>query len=255
MEENKIEQSFQMSQNLVKKTDKIQTVKAYSSLGQAIANDDAYSLKYYLEETKKADGIKDYLIVEEHKPFCVLDELLWHCVKFEENKNIVEIVNILVDYGANLNCKDLGGTTFAMNCAYANNVKLLNLLFEKNLINLDEEDYGFHDIAYYAVQQDGVEVLGRLMDMGYNPEKQDLLGRTVFHFAAGIPAEKCIDLLIERKVNPTIKDYSNENAFPSQIIPSGEDFDDLYEKIEQYTLDWENGLVSKDSKKTVFKIK
>ncbi len=219
-----------------------QKVKRYSSLGQIVREGDLEALHFYIDKFKQNNDFDALLSQRENHIFSQMDELLWHASEFKDNEKALDVVEALVSYGANPNMKDKSGITLFMKAAEDNNVALMDLLVNKFNINLNEEDYGFHDVAYHITQKDSVEALEFIVKLGYDVDKQDIYGRTVLHLAAGVPAEKCVDKLIEINANPLIKDKGTEHAIASQYVPNGDDWDELFEKLESYAMDYQKKL-------------
>lgn len=246
--------------------------KEYDSLGAILKKADFELLLEKLEEYKKTDDIQILTEVTKGYHYSIADELLFHLPRFafnkEENKlhpKSLEVVDKLLEYGANPNCSFSNGvTSFLLSCTVNDSEIVRRMLenpykkedifkgvMEYKKADLNQGDGRGHKGLYYATMAEAFDVMDCLVrDYGVDINNQYFLSdnKTVLHIACqnianeinvdpdglrfienfDIVKDRSIDKLIELGADPTIKD--DYEAIPEELVPT---FDpDVFEKDE-----------------------
>jgi len=108
-----------------------------------------------------------------------------------------EVVELLVDKGANLDAQDKLGWTALQRAADNGHGEVVKLLVEKGA-NLEAQDTYGRTALHLAAQGGHGEVVKLLVEKGANLEAQDTYGRTALHLAAQGGHGEVVKLLVEK---------------------------------------------------------
>jgi ankyrin repeat protein len=120
-----------------------------------------------------------------------------------------EIVELLIQAGANLNSQDLGGKTALYLAVEQNHVKITSLLIQAGA-NVNTQVYGASPL-YVAVSKNNIEIVGLLVKAGAELDLQeDIYKDTALHMAVLKGHIEIVEELLKTKANPNIRDESGE---------------------------------------------
>lgn len=206
--------------------------KSYSGLGAMVKAGDYDVLKDWLEENK--DGkLKEFLEIPQGYSLCQMDILLCESPKYHENERNIDIIKLLIQYGANIHCSDKNGITPLMFSASANDIEAMKVLIEAGS-EIDRGDGASNRVLYHAVMgeaEDAIEYI--VKDLGVDMNKpHPLTTETVLHNACYEAKEKSVYKLMELGVDPTIETEDGDLA--GEFIPDGDDWNEMFEKMQEY---------------------
>jgi ankyrin repeat protein len=128
------------------------------------------------------------------------------------NKGRKEIVEILLQAGANPDIPHFCGSTALMDVAKEGDVEMVEILL-KAKANPDIQDT-FDDTALiFAVENNHKETVDILLKAKANPDIQDHSGGTALMLAARNGDKELVEVLLQAKANPDIRDHSGRTAF------------------------------------------
>lgn len=206
--------------------------KSYNGLGSMIKAGDYDALKDWLEENK--DGkLKEFLEKAPGYQLCQMDILLCESPKYHENERNCDIIQLLIDYGASVDCCDTNGVTPLMFAASANDVEAMKVLVAAGS-EIDRGDGGSNRVLYHAVMGEAEDAIAFIVnDLGVDMNKpHPLTTETVLHNACYGAKEKSVYKLMELGVDPTIETEDGDLA--GDFIPDGEDWNEMFEKTQAY---------------------
>lgn len=215
----------------------------HSTLGSILKSRDLPQLIKALKESEEDGSLKDYQLNKEGLPND-LDSLLFNLPKFilkldkESDTKYLregaeELIDVLLEYGANPNASFNNSVTpFMLACEMPNILLAKKMLDNKlNPAQLEQGDGNGNRPLLYATLAEATDVMEYLVkECKVNLDFQYVLSnqQTVFHYACGQAKEKSIDKLIELGANPLIRD--NFENFPAELIPAYDE--DLHEEGE-----------------------
>jgi len=163
-----------------------------------------------------------------------IDSLLFYSMNYKSER-MVDILTLLLNFGADPNVTNQNGTTLLMSAAEANNEEAIKVLLNSKDIDLKKLDAtGFSMATHYAVRANAVQAFQALIDAGMDAHYVcPLHGKNYLHIAAAEGNTEMCDLLISLKVDPTLEE-SIDNSLASELVPSDESFAPLFDKIEEY---------------------
>ena len=204
----------------------------FKSVGEMIKAGDYEALKNNLESRndKQLDALKEI----GNSGLRDIDALLFYAMDYKADR-MMDILEILVSYGANPNVIGANQLTVLMKASSANNVAAINFLTAQPDINLEARDAGgFLSAAHYAVKSNAVQAFYRLVEAGVDPHYVDpISGKNYLHYAAYECHAEMVDALIGLKIDPTLED-AIDNAIPSEMVQEGEEFEPIFDKLEEY---------------------
>ncbi len=204
----------------------------YKSVGEMIKAGDYEALKNNLESRND----KQLAALEEigNSGLRDIDALLFYAMDYKADR-MMDVLELLVTYGANPNVIGANQITVLMKASAANNVAAIDFLTSQPNINLNARDAGgFLSAAHYAVQNNAVEAFNKLVEAGVDPHYVDpISGKNYLHYAAYECHAEMVDALIALNVDPTLED-AVDNALPSEMVQEGEEFAPIFDKIEEY---------------------
>lgn len=252
------------------------TDKQYNSLGQIIKAQDFKTLYEKLISFKDTEDFEVITEIVKGNPTSIVDDLLFFMPGYVYDKTqqlnpyVNEVVDILLEYGANPNAVYKNGVTPFLMFSSINNVELLKKLinnpFKKRIPgkeklleykgNVNQADGRGCKPIFYAALTESVDVMEFLVkECGVNLNEKNIFlkDKTILHFLAeSISTEAviengglnyldnfevvkmaAIDKAISLGADPTITNY--EGLTPEELIPSQE----LYpnEEIPPETID------------------
>ena len=205
--------------------------QAYS-LGRFVKEGNYEELKKYLEQFKEQGALDNLLEKKENKVMSDMDSMFWYAAQYN-NENTIQIMELLKDYGANINILDTCGVNTFMIAAEANNVPVMEKLYGWG-VDIDHGDSGMHRAMFYAVSGDAVDSIDFLVSKGISVDFQDIGGRTALHDSASLGKEKAAEKLMSLGADPTIEDFTEESTIAAELVPAGEDWDEFAEKMATY---------------------
>lgn len=122
----------------------------------------------------------------------------------------LEAVIILVEYGSDVNCRDINEETPAHYAAKLDNDKILSYLHSKGA-NLQAIDALTKCPIHYACENNTTDTLKYLINQGVNLECVDYNGSRPVHYAAYNENETLLECLIDR-VDLEAENYERERA-------------------------------------------
>lgn len=204
----------------------------YTSLGQMVKAGDYEALKNYLE----AQNEKALKAFEEINPQGLreIDALLFHSMKYT-NERQLDIMELLIKFGANPNVSNKDQVTILMQACGANNVEAVKALLKQDGIDVNKKDgSAVWDAGHYAVNADAVEAFAELVNAGLDPKAVSTMnGRSYLHYAASEGFDKMCDALIAYGVDPTVEEKIDD-CIAAEFVPNDEQFTPLLEKLEEY---------------------
>lgn len=204
----------------------------YKTVGEMIKAGDYEALKNNLESRNE----KQLAALEEigNSGLRDIDALLFYAMDYK-NDRMMDVLELLVSYGADPKVEGANQITLLMKAATANNVAAINFLVTQPDINLNARDAGgFLSAAHYAVTSNSVDAFNKLVEAGVDPHYIDpISGKTYLHYAAYECNAEMVDALIALKVDPTIED-AVDTALASEMVQDTEEFIPLFEKLEEY---------------------
>ncbi|ORX76248.1 ankyrin, partial [Anaeromyces robustus] len=127
------------------------------------------------------------------------------------NKNI-EMMELLLEYGANINACDINGSSALFNLCKDENKNIFQFLLNHN-INVKIQDKSGMTILHSIAIANQKELMQLILD--YDPsivDYQDIYGKTALHYAAMNNYRDIIILLLKNKASVKIKDKKNYTA-------------------------------------------
>lgn len=167
-------------------------------------------------------------------------------VEEDKSKEQFEIIKILVENGANVNLKfDQANRTLLMVAVRNNSLGTMKALLSMGADSslLDE---GLKNIVEIGIEGQAIDCLKELnnlglIDIAYKTilTEQNYL-HTACRYIREIEAENVVEFFINLGVDPTAEDY--ENALPVEYIPEGEDYEEIYTKLENYRQEFKDKM-------------
>jgi ankyrin repeat protein len=109
----------------------------------------------------------------------------------------LEIVNLLLEKGANIEAKDKYGETALHKAASNNKLEMVELLLQKSADIEAKDKYGY-TVLHKAARYSKLETVNLLLEKGANIEAKDEDGDTALHKAAHYSKLEIVDLLLQK---------------------------------------------------------
>lgn len=219
------------------------TTQKYKSLGQMVKAVDYEALKNYFDSADE-NALKQLNEVNE-KGRKNIDLLLQASIVAKGERQL-DIVDLLLKQGADINMADKNGMTLLMAAAAENNVESLNFLINHPDVDVVKLDEIFKKATHYAVLNNAVDAFTILFNTGKFDinEKTSLREETYLHMAAQEGHVEMCEKLMELGIDPTIEE-ALEGSLAASFVPEGQDIDGqphpdaekynmLFEKLEDY---------------------
>lgn len=216
----------------------------YKSVGQMVKAGDYEALKEFFTttETSVLNAIKEV----NEKGTRDIDSLLQFAIAAKGERQL-DIVELLIKYGANINMTDKNGATLLMVAAQNNNLETMRFLMQNPNIELNKIDEIFKKATHYAVMGNAVEAFDLLYQTGQFDinEKTMLAEETYLHFATQQGSVEIAYRLMELGIDPTVEN-AVEGSLAAAYVPEVEDNEDgspgadadkynkLFEDLENY---------------------
>lgn len=215
---------------------KNQWIEYQNSVCLAIERNDISSLRDLL----RCENYRDILSISEngetilHKAaakgasFEVMDLLLSHdcyeivnkkekrdkasVLHFAVGKCSAEVVQLLIDVGANVEAKTKGLKTPLFWAAGSGRKGMLELLI-KNGARIDEVSLEKQTALFEAVSQGNKKTVLYLLEQGIDVNARDKMGETVLHESIRRNDKEITDILLEHKADKTIKNIAGDTPY------------------------------------------
>ncbi|XP_065835605.1 putative ankyrin repeat protein RF_0381 isoform X2 [Oscarella lobularis] len=128
-----------------------------------------------------------------------------------------QIVNFLIEKGANLEAKTKTGSTPIMIAVYNGNVDLLDLLISKRCDVRAKDECG-HGLLVVAVWGERVDMFKTILRMGFDVNEKCSNGRTCLHFAASDNSASIAALLLEQGADMEPRNKWGRTPFLTAVI-------------------------------------
>ncbi len=150
------------------------------------------------------------------------DDFPIHEATFIEN---IEIVRLLLDYGANIDCKDSYGDTVLTCACEGNNIEIVTLLLDYG-VNIHGKS---NRLAIHNASRHGhLKIVRLLLDYEADPNAKNNNGETPLHQACDWDNDEVIKLLLEHGADPMIK--NNDDFCPD--LPSDNPYKRMFQLKE-----------------------
>ena len=124
----------------------------------------------------------------------------------------IEIINLLINAGADVNAQNEESATALIEASYIhNNLEVIRLLINAGA-NVNAQDYDGNTPVIIASQRGNLELLGLLINSGANVNAQDYDGNTPVIIASKMGNIELLELLINAGADPNIKNKENKTA-------------------------------------------
>ena len=197
-----------------------------SELWQATLDGNIEKIKEILEESKRHP---DSLIFEFERPGKIMKHPLFLRASMAKNKNKYEVMNYLLEKGANINITTEDGTT-ALHHAVANDDKeLVSYLLEKGA---DPEIVNNHALkpASLAISTNNTSMLQFLVDKGIDLNTPFSRYKvTYIYHAAKRGCLKCVQILLAAKSDVLVPQEDGKNMI--QLAQEGKFSEDITKEI------------------------
>jgi len=122
-----------------------------------------------------------------------------------------EIVKMLLDKGANLNLQNKSGKAALHHAAGQPNPEIVKMLLEKGA-NLNLQDIKGQTALHLAAMEDHPGIVKMLLEAGANPNLQNITGHTALHLATMSGSFKSVRMLLQKGANPDLQDDDGKTA-------------------------------------------
>lgn len=202
----------------------------YKSVAQMVKAGDYEAMKGYFDANP--DKVKEY--AQPGDTARTIDVLLMTAAQHKSERQ-VDIFELLIANGADINAVDKNGTTLLMMAASNNDTALIKTLLEVPNINVRQMDENFTMATHHAISADAVEafqVLYETQKFDINELKDILSGMTYLHWAAKDCNQKVCQMLIDYGIDATVEDA--EGILASEYVPEKPEYEELFDKIEAH---------------------
>ncbi|KAL8752513.1 MAG: hypothetical protein Q9199_005692 [Rusavskia elegans] len=128
-------------------------------------------------------------------------------------------IEILLDYGANINSEDKDGRTALLTASEAGNLNLMHLLLDKGFDKEARSSTGRNALLRAVEESHESCVLG-LLERGADVNSKDLQGMTALHVAAYGGKIRLLNILLSRGIDQDAQDQRGETALLRAVLGS-----------------------------------
>ena len=125
-------------------------------------------------------------------------------------KGYIEILNLLLEYGADLEAKDDSGMTPIL-CAAHNGQVIVWLILKAKGSNIWVKDNSGNSAAHLASTKNQVKMLRVLQSQDFNLEEPNSQGQSPIHKACEFNSLDAIEFLLSQGVSTTLKDHKGKD--------------------------------------------
>ena len=151
------------------------------------------------------------------------NNLLFHSIS---HINIQDIISLLNDKEADINARNINGSTPLHFAVFSENPTLVSIILSYNPNPSPQENYdtGEKTPLHYAVEKDLFEICSKLLDFGANCNSKDKRGLTPLHYAARFGRKDIVNLLLASGADVNQRD---ENGFSASYWAEINKFTDI----------------------------
>lgn len=209
------------------------TNKLTDNLIKAIKQNDIDQVKIMLDNYNCGlGGIGDLNSLGSLGSLCSKSAFLHHAYK----TNNLEIMELLIKSGANVDEKDDAGWTVLCNACVDGNYECVELLINYNTnLNLPIQiDTHIYTSVFIAYENEHLDIMKLLLENGADPNIQNGAYNTVLHWAAYDEDTCWMEILLEYGADSNI-----QNCFKDTVlhITTGNGFQDTVEMLLKYGVD------------------
>lgn len=159
-----------------------------------------------------------------------------------------EMLQMLIDLGAEIDViayrksADSGRmveTTVFENVLHAGNEKNIEWFIEKGYAKIDGADNSGQPWITVALMAGSTKSADKLLSLGANINEYSFLGNTPLHIASSEGNPVAIQWLIENGADGRLE--SSTGALPAEMVPDGDQWNSLYDYLEDYRIALQNG--------------
>ncbi|KAM3144131.1 hypothetical protein pb186bvf_003895 [Paramecium bursaria] len=139
------------------------------------------------------------------------DPLLFHAIS---HANIQDVIQLLQDKEANVDARNINGSTPLIFAVQANNPTITEVLlkFQANPNLQEYYDVGQKAALHYAVEKNLYQISSLLLEYGANASLQDKRKMTSLHYASRLGHKNLVLLLLNEGVDINLRDENGFNA-------------------------------------------
>lgn len=225
------------------------------TLSAAIVQGDNEAFNIIFKAMSEQENGFDWLLKKEEGDVSIATKLLWACAEKCDGTVFESLLSLGADKDYIQTSPDPEIKFSFINCSIpsnvvkSNNIQLMEHLIKNDFYNVEVSDGGAETLLMQALRQKQFEMADKLIELGADVDAVNFYSNSSLHIAASQGEFDTVKWLIENNADPTLINLRN-NSIASELVP--EDFDEIYEELEDYREAFEAGNGSSFTMSQVF---